>query len=178
MLFKLDALLSEKIHGLFDKGGAYLNEVTPENLQAVLAELKLPDFITELALNSINTGAFANIGDYLSNLLAHYIILLLAFVILVIVSKILLTLVSKVLKKIVELPGLKDIDRFLGVLWGIAKAAIIIFALMFIIELVPGDSLIEVKKAIDTSIVASFLQEYNAVTYAISWIATKLNFSL
>ena len=176
--FKLDALLSEKIHGLFDKGGAYLNEVTPENLQAVLAELKLPDFITELALNSINTGAFANIGDYLSNLLAHYIILLLAFVILVIVSKILLTLVSKVLKKIVELPGLKDIDRFLGFLWGIAKAAIIIFALMFIIELVPGDSLIEVKKAIDASIVASFLQEYNAVTYAISWIATKLNFSL
>ena len=41
--FKLDALLSEKIHGLFDKGGAYLNEVNAENLSGKIVALPTRD---------------------------------------------------------------------------------------------------------------------------------------
>ena len=173
--YELDNVISQKLQEFFGQGATFLAELTEENLQTAINELKLPDFIADFALSSINNGVFENIGDYLAQIMTHYLLLAISFIAIFIVSKLLLTLVSKLLVQIIKLPILRGIDSFLGLIWGLVKATLLIFALMFIIEILPGNLFIEAKTAIDNSLFASFLHEFNLFSTAMSWIATKLN---
>ena len=179
--FNFSGLIAEKIQGMLGEGTAYLADLTEENLKTAIAELKLPDFIADFALQSLSnvgTGVFANIGEFLANIITHYIALTLAFIVVFIVAKILLFIVCKILEKIVKLPLIRLVDKTLGLLWGLIKAVIFLFVIIFIIEIMPGEAFAAAKTALNDSLFASFLQNYNVFTIAMNWIATKLNLSI
>ena len=173
--FNLDDNISQKIQSLFGQGTTYLAQLTEENLQTAIKELKLPDFIADFALSNINVNTFDNIGEYLANVITHYIILAISYTIIFIIAKIALTLSSKLLLKIVKLPLIRSVDRLLGLIWGLIKAALLVFTIICFIEIMPGELFINAKTAIESSLFVSLLQKFNPITLAISWIATQIN---
>ena len=87
-------------------------------------------------------------------------------------------IVCKIIEKIVKLPLIRLVDKALGLLWGLIKAVIFLFVAIFIVEIMPGDAFATAKSALNDSLLASFLQNYNVFTIAMNWIATKLNLKI
>ncbi|MBQ7408834.1 MAG: CvpA family protein [Clostridia bacterium] len=78
----------------------------------------------------------------------------------------------------VKLLLIRLVDKTLGLVWGLIKAVIFLFVVIFIIEIMPGEAFAAAKTALNDSLFASFLQNYNVFTIAMNWIATKLNLSI
>lgn len=179
--FNFSGIIADKVQGLLGEGTAYLADLTEENLKTAIAELKLPDFIADFALQALSgagTGVFENIGDFLANVITHYIAITIAYIVIFIVAKIILFIVCKIIEKIVKLPLIRQVDKALGLLWGLIKAVIFLFVAIFIVEIMPGDAFATAKSALNDSLLASFLQNYNVFTIAMNWIATKLNLKI
>lgn len=179
--FNFSGIIADKVQALLGDGTAYLADLTEENLKTAIAELKLPDFIADFALqalSNVGTGVFDNIGEFLANIITHYIAITIAYIVVFIIAKIVLFFVLKIVEKIVKLPLIRLVDKTLGLVWGLIKAVIFLFVVIFIIEIMPGDAFTTAKLALNDSLFASFLQNYNIFSIAVNWIANELNLSI
>ena len=175
--FNVTQLLRDKILGLFGEGSVFLMEVTNENIATAITSLGLPESLIEVAVNALSNVAsdlYSNIGEFLSQLLANYILTSVSFVLIYIVARIVLILIAKLLESIIKLPIISDIDKFLGFILGMIKALILVFFVLFIIEVLPLEPLAEVKNALSQSILGSILQKHNLFTYFINWIVANI----
>lgn len=177
--FGLDHALSQKILGSFGESAALLQELTAENLTAAISGLGLPEFITDFAVKTLETvtlDLYANIGEYLAHIVSHYALLGGSFVVLYLVARLVLFLVSKLLALLIKLPVIRGIDKFLGLVWGLLQAFILIFVCFYLIDVLPINALQPVKDSISNSLIASFLQEHNLFTQLMDWAMTKITF--
>ena len=174
----LTAKLATKILGVFGENEALAQQVSAENVATAITAMGLPQFVADFAVSAISDvimGMYANIGEYLSNVLSHYILLALSYIAIYLVAKIVLLIVRKIIENIVKLPVIRSIDKLLGLLFGLVKAVILLYVVIFLIDVLPFNGLIPVRTALSNSMIGAFLQEHNLFANLIGWIITKFN---
>ena len=174
----LDNLFASKILGFFGDKQVVFLELTNENIATAISALGLPEFITEYAVNSLNETAlttYNNVGQYLSSILSHYAVLGISFIGVCIIARIVLFIVRKIVELIVKLPIIKGIDKLLGLVWGVLQAAILLFVVIYIIDILPLEALSNLKLALSQSMIGSYIQEQNFFATIMNWILSTIN---
>ena len=75
--FSATAFFSSKILTLFGEKASLLQEITVENISIAITEMGLPQFIADFAVQMLSKASidlYSNIGEYLSSILAHFIV--------------------------------------------------------------------------------------------------------
>lgn len=153
--------------------GSFPNdEVSLEQLPEVLSALKMPSFINTAAIEYAQTLGTDTviISAVMSATLAKYVVIALSFVILSIAVKIICVILKCIFKLIKKIPGIGFIDRLLGIVIGIAKGALYVCAVFYILQLIPLDALSGIKEEIAAAPLCRFLNEYNLFTFIFSLI--------
>jgi len=130
---------------------------TPEFGRAytVLRRIGLPELsavrIAELSAESDIKGLFSDIiADKLSSVMAFVAVFAIAFILIAIIF----TVIGNLIGFVFSLPGLKLLDSIAGVLFGLAKGLIIVFALATIAKYF---GLIALDTVEDTSVLTYFI---------------------
>lgn len=126
---KIEEFLLERI----SNGGA---QATEENIRIALADMALPEFIMDWIIDKVNTQETINaFVDTLTPLLKSLILLLIAFVVLFFGSMLVFALLKVLAKMITSIPVIKQVDKVLGAIFGLFKAAVLIYVVLFLIGL-------------------------------------------
>ncbi|MFW5889506.1 MAG: CvpA family protein [Bacillota bacterium] len=113
-----------------------INNLTEENLESALQEMSLPEFLINWISDSVDYEQTAmSIIDGITPMLKSLVLLIIAFVSLFIGSMILFFFLKILSRLITKIPIIKQIDKFLGALFGFFKAAMIIFVLLLLLSL-------------------------------------------
>lgn len=148
--------------------------LTEENVRTAVSSIGLPDFVSDAAVKLLSgaEGVAENVGTFLSDVIAKYVLLSLSFIVLFIVARLLLGLLKLLIVKLFTLPVLKGVDRLLAIALGLIKSVVLIYVAVYIIQLLPASVSFagSVKAAVDSSWVVSFLNGSEVVGYIISKI--------
>ncbi len=122
---------------LMSRSDLFTAELTEPNLRAALEGLSLPTFMVDWIAESIDFNAVTtSIIDSVTPLILSLALLVIAFLVLFFGSMIVFWLLKLLAKGITSIPVIKQIDKVLGVLFGILKVALLIYLLLFILALV------------------------------------------
>lgn len=159
--------LAEKLLGIFGKKEAFNVALTEENVRAAIASIGLPDFVADVCAKLMSGvgGAAENVGQFLSDVAAKYILLAASFIVLFIVARLVLGLVKGIIIKIVSLPIISGVDKLLALVLGVIKAVIVIYVGLYVIQMIPLNvSFLEtVKSALNESKIIEFLNGSDVV---------------
>lgn len=159
--------LAEKLLGIFGKKEAFNAALTEENVRAAVASIGLPDFVADACAKLMSGvgGAAENVGQFLSDVAAKYILLAASFIVLFIVARLVLGLVKGIIIKIVSLPIISGVDKLLALVLGVIKAVIVIYVGLYVIQMIPLNvSFLEtVKSALNESKIIEFLNGSDVV---------------
>lgn len=107
------------------------------NVRAAFEGMSLPDFIIDWIVNSISTEeAMNSILEVITPLVKSLVLLFLAFLVLFFGSMIVFFLLKILAKMVTSIPVIKQVDKFLGAIFGLFKIAVLIFVLLFMLGLV------------------------------------------
>lgn len=106
--------------GFYDKYVTSTNELT--NIDT------LPKFLTDSINNSIE--ATAEVIDYISQRTFDIIIFIVSFIIILLLVKLIIKISPKIIKVLTKLPVIKQIDKLLGICFGIISGCI--WTLLFV----------------------------------------------
>ncbi len=107
------------------------------NIRAAFEGMSLPDFIVDWIVNSISTEeAMQSILEVITPLVKSLVLLFFAFLVLFFGSMIVFFLLKILAKMITSIPVIKQIDKFLGAIFGLFKISVLIFVLLFMLGLV------------------------------------------
>lgn len=167
--------LADKLASTFSAKEVFNSALTEDNVRSAISSIGLPDFVSDAAVKLLSgtEGVAENVGAFLSTVLAKYLLLSLSFIVLFIVSRLLLGLLKMLIVKLFTLPILKGIDRLLAIILGLLKTVVLIYVVVYIIQLLPASvSFAEpVKEALDSSWIISVLNGPEVVSYVISKIS-------
>ena len=134
-------------------------------INSALEMLGLPSFLISLGIfNGIFKGFSTQpttLQEQLPQQLTTYVNYIVAFLILFVVLFIAVMIVKSILKKIVSQPLLKQVDQFLGILFGVLKNFVIIIAVFTAITFL-------------SSIIQPLGNFMNETVYGVSWIGQKI----
>ncbi len=129
ILLKIETFLLDRIANGND-------QATEENIRAALADMALPNFIVDWIIDTVNTQeTIQSFVDAVAPLFKSLILLLIAFVVLFFGSMLVFLLLKILAKMITSLPIIKQIDKVLGAVFGLFKAAILIYVVLFLLGL-------------------------------------------
>jgi uncharacterized membrane protein required for colicin V production len=98
--------------------------------------MALPEFILDWILEKVNTQETINaFVETLTPMLKSLILLLIAFVVLFFGSMLVFMLLKVLAKMITSIPVIKQVDKVLGAIFGLFKAAVLIYVVLFLIGL-------------------------------------------
>ena len=114
-------------------------------VKEVLSAVKIPGFLQGMFIKSLDATIASNpsmlVGDYVSNAFATKAIIVGSCIAMFIVGIIVVAILVALLRKIADLPGIKVVDRLLGMIFSLAKWAIAVCVLLFVVTLlykIPG----------------------------------------
>lgn len=115
-----------------------VDAITPESLDALLTEVKLPYPMESRLRTNLENKAFADdgltmLGEYLSMTIAHMTVNIVCFMILFLVSLIILFLVVRALDVTLIFPVLRYGDGLVGAAAGLVASALLLFALEMLV---------------------------------------------
>lgn len=111
--------------------------LTEVNLREALSGMSLPNFMVEWIIDSIDFTVVAqNIIDAVTPIILSLSLLVIAFISLFFGSMIVFLILKLLAKGITSIPVIKQIDKFLGALFGLLKVSLLIFILLFVLALV------------------------------------------
>lgn len=126
---KIQEFLLDRI----SNGGA---QATEENIRIALQDMALPEFILDWIMEKVNTQETINaFVETLTPMLKSLILLLIAFVVLFFGSMLVFMLLKVLAKMITSIPVIKQVDKVLGAIFGLFKAAVLIYVVLFLIGL-------------------------------------------
>ena len=137
-----------------------LSEATATNLYSA----GIGGVLVKIILSVKDNGSIsqdATVSDVICPTFAYYILLIISVVILFIILKIIFRLISKIVKKAYKSKGIARLDRVLGVALGILHAIILSELFILIISILPFGFMQDLYSAIQSSAVASFLENIN-----------------
>lgn len=115
-----------------------VDAITPESLDALLTEVKLPYPVESRLRTNLENKAFADdgltmLGEYLSMTIAHMTVNIVCFMILFLVSLVILFLVVRALDVTLIFPVLRYGDGLVGAAAGLVASALLLFALEMLV---------------------------------------------
>ena len=115
-----------------------VDAITPESLDALLTEVKLPYPVESRLRTNLENKAFADdgltmLGEYLSMTIAHMTVNIVCFMILFLVSLVILFLVIRALDVTLIFPVLRYGDGLVGAAAGLVASALLLFALEMLV---------------------------------------------
>lgn len=175
--WNLSDKFATKILALFSQNEAFSLAATVENVGTAIKSMGLPQFIADAATNALAnvTTAYANIGEFLVELLTNYILMGISYIIILILSRLILGLIGKILSKIFKLPVLRGIDRILGFIYGAVIGIIVLYIGIYTIDVLPFEFLTTVKDALSNSMIGAYIQNNNLFAQLITWAINTLN---
>lgn len=121
---------------LLSRSGEFAAELTEPNLRGALEGLSLPDFMVDWIADSVDFTQVTNsIIDSITPLILTLALLVIAFISLFFGSMIIFFLLRLLAKGITSIPIIKQVDKFLGVIFGLLKVALFIYIMLFILAL-------------------------------------------
>ncbi len=109
---------------------------TEENIREAFEGMALPKFIVDWIVNTVNAEeTIQSFINAVTPLIKSLILILIAFVVLFFGSMLVFLLFKILAKMITSLPIIKQIDKFLGAIFGLFKAAFLIYVLLFALGL-------------------------------------------
>ena len=146
-------------------------DVSPEGLEALLAEKNLPKFLINQILDTVDTTgvpAGTTLALLVGQTLSRYIISFLAFVILFIAARLLMVLLKKILKMMAaKISLLGAVNSLLGAAVGLIEGLIAISAILSILALIPSEA---ITSYLNDTYIASWLYNNNFISLLIGWI--------
>ncbi len=121
---------------LLSRDASFATALTEQGLRESLETLSLPDFMVDWIVESIDFNALTtSVIDSLVPLIQSLALLVIAFILLFFGSMIVFFLLRLLAKGITSIPVIKQIDKILGVLFGILKVALLVYGLLFVLAL-------------------------------------------
>ncbi|XFA99467.1 CvpA family protein [Candidatus Izemoplasma sp. B36] len=122
---------------LMSRSSEFASELTRPNLISALEGLSLPDFMVEWIADSVDYNQITvSIIDSITPLILTLALLFIAFITLFFGSMIVFFLLRLLARGITSIPIIKHVDKFLGLLFGLLKVALLISILLFVLGLV------------------------------------------
>ncbi len=121
---------------LISRSDLFTAQLNGENLRAALEGLSLPNFMVDWLIETINAQPVADsIINSIAPLILSLALLVIAFIILFFGSMILFLLLRLLARGITSIPVIKQIDKVLGVLFGLLKVAVLVYVVLFVLAL-------------------------------------------
>ena len=119
---------------LFSAQFPYENRL--ETVQNAFEGMNMPQFMIEWIADAIDVETMANnLADTMTPIIKSLALIVIAFLVLFFGSIIVFFLLKLLAKMITSIPIIKQIDKVLGVLFGLLKIAFIVFILLFVLGL-------------------------------------------
>ena len=119
---------------LFSAQFTYENRL--ETVQNAFEGMNMPQFMIEWIADAIDVETMANnLADTMTPIIKSLALIVIAFLVLFFGSIIVFFLLKLLAKMITSIPIIKQIDKVLGVLFGLLKIAFIVFILLFVLGL-------------------------------------------
>ncbi|MFA5066514.1 MAG: CvpA family protein [Candidatus Izemoplasmatales bacterium] len=122
---------------LLSRSDLFSAGLSEENVRAAFEGMSLPKFMIDWVVEGIN---FDQIGltiiDAIQPTIVNLILLLLAFVTLFFGSMIVFFILKILAKSVTSIPFIKQIDKVLGVIFGLFKITLIVYILFFVLALI------------------------------------------
>lgn len=154
-----------------EKANALLAKISnPNNVNNILENMKLPSQVKEaIANNSGGIGQEAIDPSYmLSSVFTNLIINILSILLVFIIIKLIIYIIYEIIERFVEIPGIKQLNKILGMLLGLAKGILIVSFIFVIfspiISFTPDGF---ISKLTEGSKLASFFYSNNVILYII-----------
>lgn len=133
----LETSINDYLYSRLDAIGLAAADLTQNNVREALEGFSLPNFMIDWIIESVDYNQVAvSIVDSLSPLVLSLALLVIAFITLFFGSMIVFWLLRLLAKGITSIPVIKQIDKFLGMLFGLLKVALLVYILLFILALV------------------------------------------
>ena len=138
--------INEKFYGLIaskaDEASmsATIETAQAEGVKAVLSAIKIPGFLHRIFTGALEDTLATNpnltVGDFVSNSISTKAIIVGSFILTFIAGLIVIGILVALLRKIADLPGIKVLDRLLGMLFTLTKWAVVLCVLLYLVTLV------------------------------------------
>jgi uncharacterized protein YacL len=110
--------------------------LTEANVRQAFEGMSLPQFIVDWIVGGIDFDQIGmSIVEAIQPGIKGLVLLVLAFIVLFFGSMIVFFFLKILAKMVTSIPVIKQIDKVLGLLFGLVKAALIVFILLFILAL-------------------------------------------
>jgi len=129
--------VTDKIHEyLLSRTDLFSQAVNEETVRQAFEQMSLPQFMVDWIVQGIDFDQVTvSIVDAITPLVQSLALLVIAFITLFFGSMILFFFLKLLAKLITKIPVIKQIDKFLGLLFGLVKIAAIVYILLFILGL-------------------------------------------
>ena len=133
----LQGNINDYLYTRLDEIGLAAANLTESNLRQALEVFSLPNFMVDWIVESVDFNQVAvSIIDSLSPLILTLALLVISFITLFFGSMIVFFLLRLLAKGITSIPIIKQVDKFLGLIFGLLKVALLIYILLFVLALV------------------------------------------
>lgn len=120
-----------------EKNPALTSELTEPKLKQALQDLSMPEFMTKWISDSIDyEAATQSIIDAITPIFKMMILIVIAFVTLFIGSMLLFFFLKILARMVTKIPVIKQVDRVLGLFFGLFKVVIVVYILLLILSFV------------------------------------------
>ena len=137
--------------------------VDAETAGVSLQESGMPGFLVDALQNYIaqlNETTF-NLSVVVSEALAEYLIVFLSFVVIFIGVKLLTLILKGIAAMLQKITIVKIFDKIAGAAVGLFKGLLIVYSLLYLVNLLTFDFMEIVQQTISESVLANFLSQYN-----------------
>lgn len=170
--------LAAKILSSFGDNGIFKLGLNEDSIRQAVQAIGLPEFVSNLAVSLLGSAENpeATVGAYLSLLFAKYIITAGSFVALYIVARIVFGIIKHFIVKAVSLPIISQIDKILALALGILKSLIILYVVIYIVDLLPssGEFLTVLKTAFSESVLVNFFSGLGITEFVLQKFADAI----
>ena len=131
-----DSMESNIRQYLMERSSLFSQQLTEPALRDALASLSLPDFMVDWIVQSVDFNSVTvSIVDSIAPLILSLALLVIAFITLFFGSMIVFFLLKILARGITSIPIIKQVDKVLGVLFGLLKVALLIYIVLFVMAL-------------------------------------------
>jgi len=132
----LGETVNTKIGEYLAQSPLFTEALSETNVRAAFADMSLPQFMVDWIVESLDFGALSStIIEAIQPKIYEMAILVISFVVLFFGSIVVFFLLKLLAHAITSVPVIKEIDKVLGVLFGIVKIGALVYILFFVLAL-------------------------------------------
>ena len=150
--------------------------VDAETATETLRQANIPEFMIASISEYIAqlNESTVNLSKIVSEAIAGYIIVFLSFVAIFIGVKLVSLILKGFSKLLTKIQVIKFVDRLLGSVLGLVKGLLVVYTLLYLIDIMTFSFMEVVHEAVNASYIADFLSNYNPFILFLAPILTSI----